>query len=364
MSKNNQVFIAAYIPNLHSRPTNPRKTFDADKLAELTESVRQVGILQPILVRAWPDGQAWQGEAAPLYEVVAGERRYRAAKAAGLDIIPAILRELTTREVLEIQTIENLQRDDLHPLEEAEGYQLMIEAHGYTAESLAEKIGRSRAYVFGRLKLLQLDEESRRLFREGALNPSTALLVARIPTSSLRAQALKTITQRDHNGETLSVRAAQRLLRSEYMVDLKRADFPLDDPTLPGGPCKNCEKRSGNQPVDLFDDIKNKNVCTDPDCHETKKKAWKTRQIDEAKANGKTVITGKQAEKIRYSRDDYTLLDSTCHEDPKKRTYREILGVLVEPVLVENSTYDRLDEYVPNAVLADKLAAAGVEKDD
>lgn len=109
------------VHTLASSPTNPRKTFDPTQMAELVQSVKEHGILTPILVRCWPANQTYSGDF-PMYEVVAGERRFRAAKAAGFYLMPALVRDLTDTQVLEIQVIENLQRADLHPLEEADGY--------------------------------------------------------------------------------------------------------------------------------------------------------------------------------------------------------------------------------------------------
>ena len=142
---------AVGVHTLASSPTNPRKTFGPAQMAELVQSVREHGILTPILVRCWPASLAWTGADMPFFEVVAGERRFRAARVAGLTLMPALVRDLSDAQVLEIQVIENLQRADLHPLEEADGYQHMMASHGYTADMIAAKIGKSRSYIFGRL---------------------------------------------------------------------------------------------------------------------------------------------------------------------------------------------------------------------
>lgn len=357
------------VHTLASSPTNPRKTFDPVQMAELVQSVKEHGILTPILVRCWPAHYAWTGDM-PLWEVVAGERRYRAAKEAGLTLIPAMIRNLTNTEVLEIQVIENLQRADLHPLEEADGYGLMMKHHGYTAEQIAEKIGKSRSYIFGRLKLLALDDDSRRLFSGGVLNASTALLVARIPTATLRAKAIKEITETDYNGDSMSVREAQRLLQNRYMLRLATATFPINDQTLPGGSCDTCAKRTGNI-RDLFEDVDSPDVCTDPDCFGQKRLAIRERDISRAKESGAEVIEGGAAKKIApygindYGNPkDYTRLDSKCYDDAENRTYREILGDAVEVTLVEDAVHDRLVPLIKNTVLADKLKEAGIESSD
>jgi ParB/RepB/Spo0J family partition protein len=184
-----RIAIACITPSL----TNPRKRFDEAQLAELTDSVKRHDVLQPILLR--PNGK--EGH----YELVAGERRFRAAKAAGLVDIPATVRELSDTDVLEIQVVENLQREDLHELEEAEGYEKLLKcthANGekYTVEEIAAKVGKSRSYVFARLKLCALCPEARKAFYAGDLDASRALLIARIGHHDTQRQALKDVTKR------------------------------------------------------------------------------------------------------------------------------------------------------------------------
>jgi ParB/RepB/Spo0J family partition protein len=163
---------------------NPRKHFDAKAMQELTDSVKAQGVVQAIVVR--PNGKPGT------YEIVAGERRWRAAKAAGLAEIPATIRELTDAQALELAVIENNQRENLHPLEEAEGYEALLkQKHAnlskYTVEDLMAKIGRSKSYVYQRLKLLDLCEEARKAYYAGKLDYSKAVLIARI--AGVRAAA-------------------------------------------------------------------------------------------------------------------------------------------------------------------------------
>jgi ParB/RepB/Spo0J family partition protein len=178
------------LADLNASPLNHRKTFAKDKMAELRDSIRAKGVIQPIIARPLKVG----------YEVVAGERRFRASKDAGLVEIPAIVRTLTDTEVLELQVIENGQREDPHPLEEAEGYEALLKcthANGerYTADEIAAKVGKSRSYVFGRLKLCALCPEGRKAFYDGELDASRALLIARIGHHDTQRQALKDVTQ-------------------------------------------------------------------------------------------------------------------------------------------------------------------------
>lgn len=176
------------LSRIERSPTNPRKTFVQAQLDELTESIRQHGILQPLLVRPIVGAE-------DRYELIAGERRYRAAIAAELREVPALVRPMTDLQVLEVQLVENLQRADLHELEEAVGYERLLQAHGYTIDDLRAKVGKSRSYVFQRLKLLDLCEAARKAFYAEKLTLTTALLIARIPVDDLQKKALAEITE-------------------------------------------------------------------------------------------------------------------------------------------------------------------------
>jgi ParB family chromosome partitioning protein len=161
------------IGQLAESKTNPRRHFDPGKLAELAASAKQHGILEPLLVR--PHNGKGLG-----YEIVAGARRYRAAKLAELKVLPVRIMELTDEQVLEIQLIENLQREDPHPMEEADGYQRLI-AMGHTAEELAEKVGKDRSYIYKRIQLAALIPAAKDAFLENRINIGHALLICRLP---------------------------------------------------------------------------------------------------------------------------------------------------------------------------------------
>lgn len=153
-------------------PLNPRKHFDQEKMRELSQSIKEKGILQPILVRP-SNGK---------FELVAGERRYKAAQLISLASIPAVIRELDDQQVMEIQIVENLQREDIHPMEEADGY-FTLSRKGYDATKIAEKIGRSVKYVYDRMKLLSLIKEARELFLADKFTAGHAILLARLSPS-------------------------------------------------------------------------------------------------------------------------------------------------------------------------------------
>jgi ParB family chromosome partitioning protein len=154
-------------------PLNHRKRFDETKLNELAESIRQKGLVQPVVVR--PKGQGW--------ELIVGHRRLKAAVIAGLEAIPAMIRELDDESVVELQIIENVQRDDVHPMEEAAGYRYLVEKKRLTIPQIAAKVGSSVKYVYDRMKLLALIPEAQRLFLDGRFEAGHAIILARLKPS-------------------------------------------------------------------------------------------------------------------------------------------------------------------------------------
>lgn len=310
------------LTQLHPSPTNPRHSFAEDKLQELAATIADHGVIEPIVVRPWPDGQqqesAWRGKEVK-YEIVSGERRFRASRIAGAETIPALIRHLTDNQVLEIQVIENLQREEVHPIEEAEGYQILMQRTKCSAEELAAKVGKSKAYIYARLKLTALCDAAREAFREDKLSASTALLIARIPGKKLQEDALEAITD-GYGDEPFSYRDAQNHIQQYFMLRLREAPFDLDWEDLPRiTSCAACPRRSGNQP-ELFADIESADVCTDPPCFNKKREAWAEQKRSQAEQLGVEVITGKSAEQIvpqylvdlRYLRGGYLAIDTRC----------------------------------------------------
>ncbi|MBP7572588.1 MAG: ParB/RepB/Spo0J family partition protein [Rhodoferax sp.] len=285
--------LASITPSL----TNPRKTFNADKLAELAHSIKTTGMHQPILVRPLAGSRVADTDRAVQFELVCGERRLRASQQAGLDTVPAMVRVLTDDQVLEIQLVENLQRDDLTAIEEAEGYDTLMQHASITADQVGEKIGKSRSYVYGRLKLLDLCTEARASLHSGAIDASRALLVARIPDHKLQIKAMKEIVDgRGYDKDPMSYRVAAAYLQGNYMLALSGAKFKIADAALlpDAGSCKTCPKRTGHDP-DLFSDVKGADVCTDPPCFHKKEDAHAKALVSAAKAKGQTIIAGKEA---------------------------------------------------------------------
>jgi len=187
-------------------PRNPRRSFDENELQDLASSIRQHGIVQPVVVRP---------RAGERYEIIAGERRWRAAQLAGLVEIPVIVRDVDDRTALEIAIVENVQRSDLNPLEEALGYDQLIAEHGYTQNDLGEIIGKSRSHVANSLRLLKLPEPVRDMLAAGSLSAGHAR--ALITTSDPAALARTIIAK------GMSVRDAERLAQNDIKAQSEPA---------------------------------------------------------------------------------------------------------------------------------------------
>ena len=197
-------------------PFQPRRIFDEDDISELTASVRERGVLQPILVRPNP-------ARTDHYEIVAGERRWRAAQAAQLHEVPVIIRDLSDEGVLEIALVENIQRADLNPLEEASGYQRLIDDFNHTQESLAKVVGKSRSHVANTLRLLTLPEPVKRLVDQGILSAGHArTLIGAADPAALAAKIAKS---------GLNVRQTEALVKKEKSPGKSaRATAPRNNP--------------------------------------------------------------------------------------------------------------------------------------
>jgi ParB family chromosome partitioning protein len=176
----------------------PRKRFDEERIKELTESIRQKGILEPLLVRKYEDG----------YELIVGERRWRAAQRAGLREVPVLLKNVTDRETLELALVENLQREDLGVLEEAEGYRQLIDEFQFTQEELAKRIGKDRTSVTNTLRLLRLPGEVKEKLADSSLSSGHGRALLALPTEEDQKEACRVVIRKD-----LSVRETERLVR-------------------------------------------------------------------------------------------------------------------------------------------------------
>jgi ParB family chromosome partitioning protein len=287
---------------------NPRKHFDPASLKELAKSIESHGILQPLVVRPDPMG-------GKKYELVAGERRWRAAKIAGKADVPVIVSTLSDREALEIMVIENLQREDVQPLEEARGYQSLMNCDkDVTVESIAAKVGMSVGYVYARLKLIALIPAAAEALERNFITPGHAVLMARLQPGD-QVQALyacfsvafdkKTSFEpqggkfadiiRDDDGREsplyLSEKGLREWIQDNVNLKLKGVPWDLDDVNLvpQAGSCVACPKRSGSNPA-LFAEltVKGEDTCFDPVCFKEKREAFVQLEIKKDKEAAKS----------------------------------------------------------------------------
>lgn len=196
------------VSKITGNPRQPRKSFDQAKLDELASSIREHGVVQPIVVR--PKGSG--------YEIVAGERRWRAAKQAGLNRIPALVREFSEAEVMEIALIENLQRQDLNPVEEAEAYRLLMEGFQLTQDDLAKRLGKSRPQITNTLRLLQLSPVAKAEVESGRLTMGHAKVLLGVQSKDEQNSLATRIAQ-----EGLSVREVEDVIRRSAAGSAGRA---------------------------------------------------------------------------------------------------------------------------------------------
>ena len=190
----------------------PRKRFDPETLADLAESIRTHGIIQPLTVRRLSSGY---------YQIIAGERRWRAAKLAGLSEVPAVISEADDRRVMELGLIENLQREDLNPMEEALGYQALVQDYGLTQEEAAQRVGKSRPAVANAMRLLALPDAIQALLEEGKLSAGHGRAILSVPDSALQKKLAQKVVQ-----EGLSVRQTEAMAKRLAQADAEASPAP------------------------------------------------------------------------------------------------------------------------------------------
>ena len=349
-------------------PTNPRKTFETPDWPEFVASVRTHGVMQPGLCRPSP-------KRAGRFELVAGERRFRASMESGQKDMPLMVRDLTDAEVVELQQIENLQREDLSVMEEAQGYADWVkalmrpEARGAGHEGkvtfptkeeavahICERIHKKRSHVWDRLRLLDTVAPVQEAVRSGKLEPSKATLIAKVPKSLQPVVAKRAIEGEWGNGP-MSYRALNDLIAEEYRQPLKGAQFDIkkdrsmDATRLVGrlnlaagvvmnwGPCVTCPHRAGNLPDAESDDY----TCTNPPCYQAKQQLHAEDQLAEAQATGKKVVTVKE---FRKDSSDFRRTNQTCYEDGKSRTYGELAKLAgIKPALTITEDFELVEVF-------------------
>ena len=259
------------IDTIHESTTNPRQTFEQCKLEELAESMRQHGLIQPITVRPNSAG----------FEIVAGARRFRAAQLAELFSLPARIVELTDAQAMEWQLVENSQRVDVHPYEEAQGFQRLLDLPGYDVTALVEKSGKSASHIYARLSLLQLIPAVAVAFTQELITASHANLLARLPQEH-QAAAYEQCWRKDWQDKEPHLLPAKHLsawIQANLYLSLAEAPFDREDTTLnpPAGACVTCPRRSGFN-TSLFHDVQG-DQCLDAPCYQTKVTAHIDREL-------------------------------------------------------------------------------------
>jgi ParB/RepB/Spo0J family partition protein len=359
---------------VHDSPFQYRKTHDEEKLQELTGNIIETGgIHQAILARRrfpnplFPEYNPLDG-----FEIVAGHRRKICGMRAGLAGGPLVVKDLDDLQVRRIQLTENIQRLDVHPIEEAEGFQELIDQHGETADAIAETIKKSRSYVYGRLKLLVLCKEVRQACLAGEIDAESALLIARLRTDKFQQKALgyikgKYIDMKD--GGKKSYRQIRDLLNERFALNLKDAIFDTEAETLlpAAGSCVTCPKRSGNAPE--FADVASAkkehaysrshlgpDVCTDPDCFDAKKKAHLKLKAAELEAKGKVVIDGNKARQAIDAQGK--LKDGFVPLADVRDALKQAKDKQIETLHIQDPRSGK----VVQAVRRDDLVAAGVKR--
>jgi ParB/RepB/Spo0J family partition protein len=303
------------IEQLRESPTNPRRHYDEKGLNDLADSIKAKGVVQNLVVRALMDSTTRDG--AQEYEIVAGSRRYRAAKLAQLKALPCVVRSYSDAEVLEIQVIENNQREDVHPLEEGEGYAALLKVEGYTVEAIAGKIGRSDKYVRERLQLAKLHPKVKENYEKGRLWYTHARLFSRL-TIEQQEEALRNVWVNGFYGREekhpISVKELETWIEMNIEKALGSASFPLDDATInkQAGACVSCQFNTATD-MQLFPDYATSNkkgVCLKPECFKGKVKTYADRILNQ-KLKDESLADMLLVSKRSYSNSVKTMKDGT-----------------------------------------------------
>jgi ParB/RepB/Spo0J family partition protein len=376
--------------------TNPRKRFKPEELAQLQASIAEKGLVTPITVRPIGEGDKLH------YELVVGERRFRAltgpilvkdlpadsiaALAAQGQRCPCFLRELTDQQALELQIIENLQRDDLDALEEAEGYEQLMLVGDMDARAIAGKINKEVSYVYRRLKLLNLPKAGRGPLLEGVLGESQAMEICCLPHADQREETLKMVLNPKgckvpeiarefydkEKDEPMTYKETVWLISNFYQRSLNGAVFSTKDETLNPkmGPCHSCPRKAGNSP-EIFPGLR-ADMCTDVKCFMGKQQTHCDRLVAGAKAKGQKVLTDAELKKtfVRYgggeihlkSESPYVELDGNpghgeTNEYSSKRKWRDLVKGRAVPVVIAVDENGKVHELVDH-----KLAATAAKE--
>jgi ParB family transcriptional regulator, chromosome partitioning protein len=308
--QNSSEFQYLAIDQLFESKTNPRKTFDQKKLEELAESIRTGGLIQPIVVR--PKDNA--------FEIVAGARRFRAGQLAEQFSLPARIKELTDAQAIEWQLVENSQREDVHPYEEAQGFQSLLDLPGYDVPALVAKSGKSASHIYARLSLLQLIPDVAEAFLQERITASHAILISRLPQEH-QPPAFENCWRKDWQDKEAHLLPAKHLsawIETNLYLNLAEASFDREDATLnpDAGACVTCPKRSGYN-TSLFADVQG-DQCLNGACYQSKVAAHFDRTLAENPQLVQIETTWRPVKEQRpgaLSKNDYRVLDILDNPD-------------------------------------------------
>ena len=372
---------------LHDSPFNPRITFNEASLQAMAETMKLPHgmVHQPIVVRPASEHTRFNDpDIGPQqWEIVFGHRRRRAAELAGLTEIPAIVREMTDEEVKVAQIVENMQREDVSAVEEADGLNVLRRQHGMAIEELMKRTGKSRSFVYNRLRLATAHDAVRKAVNDKLLTPEAGQEIARVPVM-LQPQALERCTYERWDAEAgrhvptgRSYRDVKQVIREEFQLDLTEAPFDIYSIKLVSGrgSCDSCSENSTYEPA-LREEL-GAGVCTNPTCFADKRKAAFEQRIAAARKAGRTVLMGEDAAAVRPNRWDHSfrgyaaLTDNAFDEEVggaevvKSVTWAAALERMGKKapktaLLADPHTLDKLTDVISLADQAKVLEALGV----
>jgi ParB/RepB/Spo0J family partition protein len=362
MEEHANTLVEIPLDDITPSPTQPRTRMEPPALDELAASIRRQGILQPITVRPHP------AETPPTtYELVAGERRWRAARLAGLATITSRVRVLTDREVLEVQLVENAQRADVHPLDEADGYRRLHSEHGVSVDEIAARTGHPVGRIRQRLTLAALGNDGREALLAGKMLLGVALKIARLGAGD-QAAAVEHLTKpaAHGGGGRWSEEDAGAWIRGRYYLRLGTAPFDATDARLLQGvpPCAACPSNSIAQ-GNLFEDLGDAH-CLDPDCFRRKTAAQWNRQTRDLAEAGRVVATLEESDAALVGGSPakgYVRADDKPEEFGGKKTWRSLLAKASPTVvLVRNPATQEIVEMIRPADLKAAMVSVGLTK--
>jgi ParB/RepB/Spo0J family partition protein len=343
-------FIEVPLDAIEPSTRNPRRHRNKLEDAELMASIVTHGVLTPLLVR--PAAEVGK------YEIAAGHRRYDAAKKLGMPTLPVQVREMTETEYLEILHVENLQREDVHPLDEAVGYKELLEQGGYDVATIAARIGKSETHVYQRLKLNDLIKEGQKLFLDGRIGFGHAVILARLDRKQQKDILANHLFS--YQDEPVSVRELSDYVRRCLYLDLGNVPWALEDGELvsEAGACAACPKRTGSNPS-LFTDMQH-NICTDRMCFERKMAAHLQKQID-----SRPGVLRFSDYPTNHKKDATVLTGATCRRLWGKE---DRCGAAEEAVIIDGNERGKTmlvcrDKGCPKHGLQARRAAAGDNSD-